>query len=71
MNKYLIVGFDRYNTEESGHTFVMGKDPIDALMNDPDEDYEMEWIEEEIIHSNETFSCIPGEESDILIYKVS
>ena len=67
MNKYLVVGFDRYDTHKSSHTIIEADSPLQAALifygldKDPGLD---------LIQVDDTFTCEPGEESDLLIYLI-
>ncbi len=71
MNKYLVIQFDRYDTEESTHDDIEAESPLDALLEvvgeDEDED-ERAYYKKNLIKVSKDFSCVPGEESDLLIY---
>ena len=81
MQRYLIVNFDRYNTENSKQAFVTAPSVKEALWKhaltrengDEDEDDEeeyMSYVNSSLITVNDTFSCIPGEETDVLVYTI-
>ena len=70
MNKYLVVNFNRYETKSSGHQFVESESAVGAILGDSNDVEEKEWIESEIVHKDETFSFISGEEFDTLVYKI-
>lgn len=64
MNRYLVIDFNRYDTECSTNKFVEANGPVEALeLFTGDEIDEMD-------HPSETFSCVSGEENDFLIYLV-
>ena len=78
MNKYLVVFFDRYETEDSINYTVEAEGPFKAIIQaydrkcggdalDPDE---REEIGADLNLIDDTFSCISGEEEDILVYKL-
>ncbi len=73
MSKYLVVDFNRYDTNQSTHVHVEADSPFDAFIKTQDEDLGLDGIEfyRELFQSvDEIFSCIPLEENDILIYLV-
>ena len=75
MNKYLVVFFDRYQTEDSKHHTVEAEGPFKAIIqayggNDELDPDEREWIGEMLELIDDTFSCVSGEEEDILVYKL-
>lgn len=67
MNDYLVVGFDRYDTDRSSHERIKANSPLEAALAfyelDEDPGLELEYVDD-------TFTCEPGEESDLLIYKL-
>ena len=71
MHNYLIIFFNRYDTEQSTHTTIEADTPLNAIYkNDSDIDKDgKDWIRDEYIQVDSVFGCVPGEESDILIYK--
>jgi len=71
MKKYLVIYFDRYNTEGSEHKFVNADSPLEAIEAyfGKLEDFE-EFYKEQLIEVDEIYSCVPDEEFDILIYLI-
>ena len=67
MNEYLVVGFDRYDTDKSSHVRINADTPLQAALTfyELDEDPGLE-----LVYVDDTFTCEPGEESDLLIYKI-
>lgn len=74
MNKYLVIDFNRYDTDESEHATVEAINPLEALLDfldDGDEDDTREYYTNgQIQKVSDDFSCVPGEENDYLIYLI-
>ena len=78
MNKYLVVVFDRRDTTKSTPTFVVAETPNKALMvlqhrrtDDKEALYDhQQYVNERLQEVSDTFSCIPEEEIDTLVYKI-
>ena len=74
MAKYLVVEFDRYDTEDSVHTYVSAKSHKEAIIRvceaeDDDEGYLKSDLKESLIVKDD-FASLAMEESDILSYKI-
>lgn len=74
MSTFLIIDFDRYDTNNSTHQRVEADTPSEALrksMGDTDFDQqEYEHLMKLFEEVDDTFSCVALEENDILIYKL-
>ena len=82
MSKYLLIDFNRYETNLSTHTHFDGDSPEDVLtqymvtrlthVNYTKEDIDdtIQGKLECLQKVDEIFSCVSGEENDILIYLV-
>ena len=81
MNNYLCINFNRYDTERSKHNTIQADGPQEALYKflfeqlaaDATHDEiqrEYQYLLESYIQVSDTFSCVPGEENDYLIYKI-
>ncbi len=72
--KYLVVRFDRYDTDRSGYELVEADSHLNAVLNssyptlDEDEPLREGTERGELNQVDEFFACIAGEEEDILIY---
>jgi hypothetical protein len=71
MNKYLVVEYNRYETKFSSQRFVDSESSLGAILGESTDVEEREWIESEIVHKDEIFSFISGEEFDTLVYKIN
>jgi len=73
---YLVIRFDRYDTEKSTYHHLEALSPIHAVLEmykaegcDEDElDEIAEEIRTDIVHVDEVFSCLSGDEEDVLVY---
>ncbi len=66
MSRYLVVDFDRYDTECSVNKFVEADSPQKAF-----EEFTGDECDEDMMdHPSDNFSCVSGEENDFLIYLV-
>jgi len=73
---YLVIHFDRYDTHKSKYYHLEALSPIHAILKmyeeegcEQDElDEVAENLSTDIVHVDEVFSCLPGEEDDILVY---
>ncbi len=77
MPKFLCVNFNRYVTEESTQKFIEAETFREATQtffqegqNGNLDEETIDYIDDEYQQINDTYGCIPGEESDILIYKI-
>ena len=75
MAKYLVINFDRYETNESKYDHVEASSHKEAYLKSKHvpkfelEDPEfLEWVDGMWIQTDEMFGCLPGEENDILVY---
>lgn len=71
MNTFLVIRFDRYDTEESSHEYVEAetfKEAIIKTHDNGDEEF-AEYIDDMMVVKRD-FASISEEESDILCYKL-
>ena len=77
MSKFLCVTFDRYVTEETTDRVIESEsfeEVVREYMSEEDgsiDDDTIDWITDEYKQVNDTFGCLPGEETDHLFYKLS
>ena len=83
MNKYLVIDFDRYDTNNSKRFYVEADSSWEALSGvvkgiiigtgDSDPEYaeeELKYLKGLWEEVSDTFSCVSLEESDYLVYKI-
>ena len=83
--KYLVVNFNRYDTENSTYHHIEAKSSKAAIMAMWDKSFPKDYdagakteemgdikesVNESFIKVDKNFSCVPGEEQDILVYKI-
>lgn len=77
MAKYLVINFNRYDTDRSKYDHVEASSHKDAYLKSKhiaefereDPDFQ-EFVDDVWIQKDEMFGCLPGEENDILVYIV-
>ena len=72
MARYLVITFDRYETEDSTHDFVDGanshKEAIEAAYQEGED--LSNYLDDMLLVVSDDFACVSQEESDILSYKL-
>jgi len=76
--KFLVINFDRYDTEESTREYYEASSVEDVIsqkaVKDSHTDENVEELKDymlsELTKVDEVYSCISGDESDILFYVI-
>lgn len=73
MSRYLVINFDRYETEDSTHNYVTADSHVEAIVRNEnmigDNEF-IDWVKDSVVIKDD-FASIEGEDcADILSYKI-